>query len=678
MEQEFDNEKMFMCQKCNAVIAIDSVSDDINITCCGEIMTPVDTVEETENEFLKCKECGTVICIEGSEPEDGSTCEFTCCDKVMEHCSPVEEERDEDETILVCKEKNTVISVVRHGKNEKKLNIKCSGIKMETMNEDDDIEEYEDIFLKCEKCGTAIFVNEMPIDDNDYVFTCCDQEMVEYTPEEDICTCGCETEHILVEPKIDVVVSVIEGGENCNIKCNGNQLIPICNTTSLICKKCGNKISVINNGEYFKEHEVYNISCCGEKMEIVDEDFKEESKKEDEHKCCCHDHSTNKCNSESDSTLLEFKNELNQIFKNVNDSVDDLTFLYCPKCHKRVTVAEEPKSGEINVECCGEKMVNLDEVQSYTGYTFACKKCGIEICVEEDCSCYTDDKEHGFVCCGEKMEIIDIPNPESCSDDCCSCCGCDDSEEGGCCSSGCCSFGSEEKEDGDCCTGACSVDTVPREDFSKGCCSGGVCSFSDDDNEEDNEDEEYDENDEKEILVCPKCKRIVSVVSPCKNEKCDGVFCCGEKMQSLSSLTDKAGKYFKCKKCGTEYYLDADSMYKRKEDYKNIVCCGEETVEEDKEYSEEDFHDESNSISFFCTECERLVALFDEKEEKPKPVCCGKKMIDLNESEDSDGEMYVCKKCGLKLIIENHCLCGVSDKPCQLVCCGTPMKVVMK
>ena len=56
MEQEFDNEKMFMCQKCNAVIAIDSVSDDINITCCGEIMTPVDTVEETENEFLKCKE----------------------------------------------------------------------------------------------------------------------------------------------------------------------------------------------------------------------------------------------------------------------------------------------------------------------------------------------------------------------------------------------------------------------------------------------------------------------------------------------------------------------------------------------------------------------------------------------------------------------------------------------
>ena len=51
-------------------------------------------------------------------------------------------------------------------------------------------------------------------------------------------------------------------------------------------------------------------------------------------------------------------------------------------------------------------------------------------------------------------------------------------------------------------------------------------------------------------VVCPKCKRIVSVVSPCKNEKCDGVFCCGEKMQSLSSLTDKAGKYFKCKKCG--------------------------------------------------------------------------------------------------------------------------------
>lgn len=654
MEQEFDNEKIFMCQKCNAVIAIDSVSDDINITCCGEIMTPVNTVEETENEFLKCKECGTVVCIEGSDPEDGSTCEFTCCGKIMEHCSPIEEERDEDETILVCREKNTVISVVRHGKNEKDLNIKCSGMKMETMNEDDDIEEYEDLFLKCEKCGTGIFVNEMPIDDNDYVFTCCDQEMVEYTPKEDICTCGCETEHILIEPKLDVVVSVLEGGENCKIKCNGNPLIPISNTTSLICKKCGNKISVINDGEYFKKHEKYNISCCGKKMEIEDETVKEECQinHTQEHKCCCgHDH------SEKDSTFSEFKNELTQIFKDVNDSVDDdLTFLYCPKCHKRVTVAEEPKNGEINVECCGEKMVNLDEVQSYTGYTFACKKCGIEICVEEDCSCFTDDKEHGFICCGEKMEIIDIPNPESCSGDCYSC-------------------NNDNTEDSSCSSGACSVDTVPHEDFSKCCCSDGVCSFGDDDNKEAEDDDEEYEDDEKEILVCPKCKRIVSVVSPCKNEKCDGVFCCGEKMQSLSSLTDKAGKYFKCKKCGTEYYLDADSMYKRREDYKNVVCCGEETIEEDKEYSEE-FGDEG--ISFFCTECERLVALFEEKEEKPQPVCCGKKMIDLNESEDSDGEMYVCKKCGLKLIIENHCLCGVSDKPCQLVCCGTPMQTVIK
>ena len=53
-------------------------------------------------------------------------------------------------------------------------------------------------------------------------------------------------------------------------------------------------------------------------------------------------------------------------------------------------------------------------------------------------------------------------------------------------------------------------------------------------------------------------------------------------------------------------------------------------------------------------------------------------MVDINEVEESEGEMYVCKKCGLKLIIENHCLCGVSDNPCQMVCCGTPMKVVKK
>ena len=91
--------------------------------------------------------------------------------------------------------------------------------------------------------------------------------------------------------------------------------------------------------------------------------------------CCCHDH-------------LQAED--------IDDFDDDLIFLYCPKCHKRVTVAEEPKNGIIDVKCCGEKMVNLDEVQSYTGYVFECKKCGIKISVEEDCSCFTDDKEHGF------------------------------------------------------------------------------------------------------------------------------------------------------------------------------------------------------------------------------------------------------------------------------------------
>lgn len=653
MEQELDNEKILMCQKCNAVVAINSVSDDINITCCGEAMLPVDTVEETENEFLKCKECGTVICVEGSDPEDGSTCEFTCCDKPMESCSPLDEERDEDQIILVCTEKNTVVSVVKNGKKVKDLNIKCSGIKMETISEDDDIEEYEDIFLKCEKCGTAIFVNEMPIDDQDYSFTCCDQEMIEYTPSDDVCTCGCEAEHILVEPKLNVVVSVIEGGENCNIKCNGNTLISINNSISLVCKKCGNKVAIISSGEFFKENGKYNISCCGEKMEIDDEPVKEETKEEchenHEHKCCCcHDHS-----------------------EDTDDFDDDLIFLYCPKCHKRVTVAEEPKNGKINVECCGEKMVNLDEVQSYTGYTFTCKKCGIEICVEEDCSCFTDDKEHGFTCCGEKMEIIDIPNPDSCSGDCCSCCGCDDEsdEEGGCCEGGCCSFDNHDEEGGCCEGGCCSFDNHEEEDC---CCEGGHCSCDDE--------EECDccscGEENKEFLVCTKCKRVVSVVSPCKNDKCEGIKCCGEKMQSLSSLTDNAGKYFKCKKCGTEYYLDADSMYKHNEDYKNIICCNEETVEEKDKEATEDFDETApDGISYFCTECERLAVVFDEKKDKPQPVCCGKKMVDINEAEESEGEMYVCKKCGLKLIIENHCLCGISDKPCQMVCCGVPMKV---
>ena len=647
MEEELDNEKILMCQKCKAVVAINSVSDAVNLTCCGEQMIPVNTVEEIENEFLKCKECGTVICVEGSEPEDGSTCEFTCCDKVMESCSPLDEERDEDQIVLVCTEKNTVVSVVRLGKKGKKINIKCSGIKMETMSEDDDIEEYEDIFLKCEKCGTGIFVNEMPIDDQDYSFTCCDQEMVEYTPEDDVCTCGCETEHILVEPKLNVVVSVLEGGENCSIKCNGNQLISINETASLVCKKCGMNISVINNGDFFKENREYNIYCCGEKMEIEEPQKEIEQNKEvhEHHEhgcCCCHDHSQ---------------------AEDIDDFDDDLIFLYCPKCHKRVTVAEEPKNGIIDVKCCGEKMVNLDEVQSYTGYVFECKKCGIKISVEEDCSCFTDDKEHGFTCCGEKMEIIDIPDPESCSGDCCSCCGCDDEaeEEHGCCEGGCCSFDNDEPEE-----------------KGHGCCEGGCCSFDNDEPEDEEDCCSCGCEEDKEFLVCTKCKRVVSVISPCNDEKCEGVKCCGEKMQSLSSLKDNSGKFFKCKKCGTEYYIDADSMYKHIEDYKNIICCGEEAVEIEKEDSENFDETAPDGISYFCTECERLVVVFDEKEDKPQPICCGKKMVDINEVEESEGEMYVCKKCGLKLIIENHCLCGVADEPCQMICCGTPMKIVKK
>lgn len=327
---------------------------------------------------------------------------------------------------------------------------------------------------------------------------------------------------------------------------------------------------------------------------------------------------------------------------------DELVFFYCSKCHRRLTVAEESKTGKAEPECCGKKMINLNEIPSMAGTIFECRKCGAQICVEEDCECVMEGRECSFECCGEKMEAVgsvydnDGCCGDGCSDDCCDCCSSEEAEV-------------TVGEDG-------RIHDAHEHECNCGCCD---------------DDEEFDDEcgccDDGLYLVCPKCRGIVSVITPCECESGCGIKCCGVKMEDTAMIPDNSGKYFKCAKCGSEIFMDCDSDIADASKYEPVKCCGAiaeitELTEDDKDPGE--FMEDAPA--YFCTECERLVFVSEGKTDSLE--CCGRKMIDVTDPEKHDGELYTCSKCGLKLIIENDCLCKEGGHPCDLVCCGERMQ----
>ena len=330
---------------------------------------------------------------------------------------------------------------------------------------------------------------------------------------------------------------------------------------------------------------------------------------------------------------------------------DELVFLYCPKCHKRLTVAEEGRKEKLEVECCGMNMVNLSEVPTMVGNVFECAKCGAKICVEEDCDCLMFGKECVFECCGEKMR----PAGNIYDGDCC--CG----EKG--CDCGC---------DGDKCDCGDEKDGAAGDEV----CDCGCGGKKDDCGCGDGECECDECEDNGEYLVCPECRGIVSVIEPCTCGDDCGVKCCGVKMINMKDIPDNAGKYFKCD-CGVEFFIDCDSDVASPDKYAPVLCDGKPIqptglTEDDKDPAE--FMEDAPA--YFCTECERLVFVSDNKEgRKVELSCCGRKMIDVTSLEKIDGEIYECGKCGLKLIVENDCLCRESGRECVNKCCGEPMRI---
>ncbi len=269
------------------------------------------------------------------------------------------------------------------------------------------------------------------------------------------------------------------------------------------------------------------------------------------------------------------------------DCVDDeLVFLQCPVCYKLVTVAEEPGRDNICVECCGKKMINLNELS--TSDSYRCSKCGAELYIGD--FSYLNGDHAEFVCCGQKMEPID-----------------------------------------------------------------GVAENCD------------------TYAFCPVCNVRVAVSKP-ESEVSD-IECCGH---NLILEIDNSDSIYECSKCGSKILIDIDSVCKDANSYKSPVCCGEfmKLVKKDV-FEDEDFDIEESEVSYVCLNCRRTISLLRAAEHgESKIECCGKEMVCEGDAPVRYGELYICKKCGLKLIVEESCLCDLKGAPCSLVCCGEQMSLV--
>ncbi len=178
--------------------------------------------------------------------------------------------------------------------------------------------------------------------------------------------------------------------------------------------------------------------------------------------------------------------------------------------------------------------------------------------------------------------------------------------------------------------------------------------------------------DETQFLYCPACKALVCVKTPCKCGDNCGIKCCGEKMIDLNDMVTYAGEVFICPTCSAKVLIEEEDYVISEEDYKPVECDGKPMVlaESEAEITDENLEKDFNT-ALYCRKCERII--LTDKTFTGKINCCGQKMSDLSQLTDFVGEMYECRKCGLKIVIEEDLPGEEGSSAAPFNCCGTVM-----
>ena len=115
--------------------------------------------------------------------------------------------------------------------------------------------------------------------------------------------------------------------------------------------------------------------------------------------------------------------------------------------------------------------------------------------------------------------------------------------------------------------------------------------------------------------------------------------------------------------------VEEESFVENESQYEPVSCCEEKMVCKGESAESEVELDSETNTALFCNICERII--ITEENNAGKMICCGKPMIDINSVEDFSGEMFECKKCKIKVIIEEDSMTGV--KAAAFECCGQEM-----
>lgn len=192
--------------------------------------------------------------------------------------------------------------------------------------------------------------------------------------------------------------------------------------------------------------------------------------------------------------------------------------------------------------------------------------------------------------------------------------------------------------------------------------------------EDRNDSEDLDEIEDGDYgyLYCENCKSLVSVLVPCECGDDCGVHCCGKKMYDMDSMVAHVSEMFICSKCGSKVIIEEEDLVSSEDLYKPIECCGQPMTYHPGEIEMTDeMADKEYNTALYCKQCERVV--LTDGSNSGKISCCGTPMPDLSTLSDFAGELFECKKCGMKIIIEEAGRSDQSDGPAPFICCDQPM-----
>ncbi len=274
---------------------------------------------------------------------------------------------------------------------------------------------------------------------------------------------------------------------------------------------------------------------------------------------------------------------------------DELEFLYCPVCNRKVALVElNDKAKEI--QCCGKNMINLNDIPSSIGNILECKKCGAKVIIEDDCNCPLEGRECCFTCCGEPMECIGVDEDEcgcegecNCGDDtnflyCTDCrallsvvkpCTCKDGCGIQCCGKKMVDPAALTTHAGELfeCKKCGAKMVIEEENFCESpgkyiavtCCGEPMTGKG--------ASEESDaelENEANTALFCTVCERIVIT----DEANAGKIGCCSKPMTDINSLEDSSGDMFECKKCGAKIIIEEDCVGEDAAKKPEFKCCG--------------------------------------------------------------------------------------------------------